>query len=1306
MEFLQAVKSNTSSALPYAPLLDALDADFVVDVISGTSAGGVNGAFLARALATGGDLTHMSKLWRELGDFSALADWGKEAPTSLLNGRYFHTKLEEALGRISGPRVPLVRTLDLFLTATDIAGRYWQRHDFLESSILGRQHTKYFQLKFRPAARDLAPDERHLGYDQEQNDFCGDSGEQTDGQKIAHLAKLARTTAAFPAMFDPVDWSVAEAYSGEPGLTADERSHVWMADGGMLDNAPFTPALKTIFNRAATRMVDRLVFYVEPDPTDNAVPTDPRRSQQPNALQVAWAALDLRLYQGIDQNLRAIEEHNRTARHVETMVDVVAKRLADELQDYDSHVRSSAFAAYMTLRSTQLAVEVRAELVRAYLDYQAKNPARAPLPPEEALKWLPDAGDGAYWEAFRKRGDTPFLKRRLHFLIEQIGRVRRRAADSGCRLADLVALERRLWPLLQLLRQAEWRLWKGKLATPDGRTLYSLFESGCEGKPAEWLMSAAEQMVQEFYTAYKADSPRRQIEALGFKRHWYNFEAFDILLYPLSIGSSLGERATVEWVRVSPYDAATLLRPNPMHPYTPSGTERMRYGKNKMAGDTFFHFGGFLSHRWRANDFMWGRLDAADQIISSLVAAAEKAVKEEQRFDAARLQVIREVAQKARLEAFRQILLEELEPEGLEKLAAYAHRRSLEVWELTRSVREAAAGRDAIRVVRSLARIRQYLSDRGDTRAAESLAQMEQNLRDAAPALSPDTQAGLEAFMQGLGSDLSAGFMAADPAMLGPLPDRPLDETLSPAYSQAWQRWLITRYATWEDLRSYLLNDHVTGMETAASLHPAVLANTAVDMADNARRVMGAILGEKQLKLPWLVERGLAVLGDLFRRLRRGVKLFLPRPAPGADDRRPPLQYWAPGLVAASLLMLGWGGLRHLYGLLRVGFAWTAGHWLGIGVTLAALALLRLFFPRKLAGLSRILPLGGVSTLFGILLVFLVGDSAQLAAWSAGLKVWGFDLGLWHGKIPAIVPVLLFGVAAYDFLLLLSRWLTRALAALPEPQPARTQELIAVRTAGGTCGAPEGILFDGAGRLVVATLGGCVLRREGRQWSQIGQRLPGMALGITADPLGGYLLAGAGKVWRWTEGDAAWTPLANVPTANGVAATSGGDVFVSAEFRNVVWRLRREPDNPAVAVAKEKVGRFMTPNGLAVDPREDTLYMVEMLTGRVLAIPLQGPGKPRVLARLGEFALTDGVVVLPDGDLAVSTNRGDLFRIDPQSGKVKQWLQLPGHLAAANLAVRGRSVWFAGLGSWFDGKRKRLGFRGEHVGSFEFPPQT
>jgi patatin-related protein len=114
---------------------DPLRRRFVIDILTGSSAGGINGIFLAKALANDQSLDQLKQLWIEKGDIVQLYNDGKHSkdvhlkperpPKSLLDGRWMYANLVTALdGMGSDPEVtsPLVRELDLFVTATDLYG--------------------------------------------------------------------------------------------------------------------------------------------------------------------------------------------------------------------------------------------------------------------------------------------------------------------------------------------------------------------------------------------------------------------------------------------------------------------------------------------------------------------------------------------------------------------------------------------------------------------------------------------------------------------------------------------------------------------------------------------------------------------------------------------------------------------------------------------------------------------------------------------------------------------------------------------------------------------------------------------------------------------------------------------------------------------------------------------------------------------------------------------------------------------------------------------------------------------------------
>ena len=117
---------------------DPIRTRFVVDILSGTSAGGINAIFLAKALANDQSIDRLKQLWVDEGAIEQLINDGRSVknldglveenpPTSLLNGRRMYRKLLNAFDGMdrastATQRSPFVDELDLFVTTTDIRG--------------------------------------------------------------------------------------------------------------------------------------------------------------------------------------------------------------------------------------------------------------------------------------------------------------------------------------------------------------------------------------------------------------------------------------------------------------------------------------------------------------------------------------------------------------------------------------------------------------------------------------------------------------------------------------------------------------------------------------------------------------------------------------------------------------------------------------------------------------------------------------------------------------------------------------------------------------------------------------------------------------------------------------------------------------------------------------------------------------------------------------------------------------------------------------------------------------------------------
>src|SRR5215208_282994 len=176
----------------------AIRSRFLVDIVSGTSAGGINGVCLATALANDTPLDPLKKVWVEEGDIGRLVNdprslkdlppegFDAEAPPrSLLNGRRMLYRLVDALKTMSRPALaldsPLVDELDLFVTATDLEGLELPIR-LSNATARERRHANRYQFRFSRNER--------------RNDF--------DEQSIAFAAYAARATSAFPFAFEPI----------------------------------------------------------------------------------------------------------------------------------------------------------------------------------------------------------------------------------------------------------------------------------------------------------------------------------------------------------------------------------------------------------------------------------------------------------------------------------------------------------------------------------------------------------------------------------------------------------------------------------------------------------------------------------------------------------------------------------------------------------------------------------------------------------------------------------------------------------------------------------------------------------------------------------------------------------------------------------------------------------------------------------------------------------------------------------------------------------------------------------------------
>ena len=261
----------------------------VVDVIAGTSAGGLNGSMLATAIAHGSTMDPpdnvrgpwLRQRWSALGGLEP----GKLVPTStspksVLDGDYFLGQLEDILGCLAGAGdAAAAAPVTLFVTA----------------SGLGRQQ---FQAQDAAGQRFDVPDHRYLlGFtseDRTRYDGDGVTFSPVSANELADtalLARASRSSASFPAAFEPVLETPQMARRPPRVLPAWPHSPSWLVDGGVLDNAPFGPVLDVVARRPVATRATRYVLYVVPSSGVGAASTQVRPAEQPSWRTATLSAL-------------------------------------------------------------------------------------------------------------------------------------------------------------------------------------------------------------------------------------------------------------------------------------------------------------------------------------------------------------------------------------------------------------------------------------------------------------------------------------------------------------------------------------------------------------------------------------------------------------------------------------------------------------------------------------------------------------------------------------------------------------------------------------------------------------------------------------------------------------------------------------------------------------------------------------------------------------------------------------------------------------------------------------------------------
>lgn len=646
------------------------------DIIAGASAGGINGIFLAQAIATGQSLDPLTDLWLDAADverlldpeakatrlsklwaipLAMLADRGGEAMESVdpetraevrsklstfvrsrwfeppFGGETFTGLLLDALEAMqasgSGPSLlPDGQPLDLFVTVTDFRGHPQRLQLNSPPEVVEAEHR--LTLSFR----DGGGPERWLG-------------------EAPELAFAARATASFPGAFPPftveemdqvlarrgVDWPGRNAFlerSLPRHFAAGLADKAAMIDGSVLSNAPFRPAMDALKNRSAHREIDRRFVYIDPKPGIRSIRVGGGSGTEPPGFfsTILGALADIPREQPIRDNLEALQGRSERIARTRRVIDA----LRDEVEEAIVQLFGGTFfldnptPARIAAWRSKAQGEAARRAGPAYAAYGHLKLSGIVEELAELIRRITPRGVGptrsqareAIWAELQRRGLDRVSARGGGATPSAITFFREH--DLGFRIRRLRFLARRLGAI----QEANDALVPACASFEE--TIYRILALYLEREMASFFPAETATLACNIDTDAGA-----AIDAIGRVRDLRTIDdAADPLLASALAGLPRTERRDMlfAYLGFAFYDLTTLsltgaegdgeFDPVKVDRISPDDAVTIREGgaEATLKGLRFNSFGAFFSRAYRENDYLWGRLHGADRLVDIVLS--------------------------------------------------------------------------------------------------------------------------------------------------------------------------------------------------------------------------------------------------------------------------------------------------------------------------------------------------------------------------------------------------------------------------------------------------------------------------------------------------------------------------------------------------------------------------------------------------------------------------------------------------------------------------------------------------------------
>jgi patatin-related protein len=636
----------------------------LTDIVTGASAGGINGIFLAQAIAKGQSLEPLTNLWLEKADADVLLDpdarpigkltkfwaapiaWfftrkpggtvdttvGLEAREEVraklsrfVRARWFEPPFSgphmsglilDALdamqaGPTHPPLLPPDQPLDLAVTVTDFNGHPEKLHLNSPAEVVEREHR--LVLRFR--------------HDEGQDQSLG---------SLASLTLAARATSSFPGAFPPLtlaeidqlvaargaDWAdrddLIAQIAPRTGGTLDTLA---LVDGSVLANAPFRAAIDALPDRPARREVDRRFVFIDPKPGIRSI-SMPRIGQDegPGFFSAILGSLsDLPREQPIRDNLETLHARSIRIRRLQHIVDALGPEVEQHIQAL------FGLSFFLDTPTARRLAQWRAKAHdRASRDAGYAYAGYAHLKLSGIVEGLADLGArlGAMgeqaaeafrrdlWQQVRQRG------------ADQITAIAPQKNEPATRFFQQLDLGFRIRRLRFLARQMTQLVDQGSVNEADLHPLRTALYAGLGElidlqnlstyKSMAWTSAAGFlDAIAVLQNLPERDKRLDAALAAAFAKcpkaqrrplllSYLGFPYFDIATLPMLQGEGLDEFNPIRVDRISPDDATAL---------------RTGGAAATLKGIELNSFGAFFSRKYRENDYLWGRLHGADRLI-------------------------------------------------------------------------------------------------------------------------------------------------------------------------------------------------------------------------------------------------------------------------------------------------------------------------------------------------------------------------------------------------------------------------------------------------------------------------------------------------------------------------------------------------------------------------------------------------------------------------------------------------------------------------------------------------------------------